>query len=117
MLLFPNKQRYSDTATPVTVHGHLESPARFLFYTSEKEAAEYWSCSTTSSQRWPGPTDGFVAKAQTCSTQGAISGFPTQFLLTLANLPASLLCAFPSVLLHEVQSNLPSEEDREVPFF
>lgn len=39
--LFPNRQRYSDTAMPVTVHKHLESAAMFLFYTSEKQAAEY----------------------------------------------------------------------------
>lgn len=41
MLLFPNRQRYSGAAMPVTVHKQLESSTMFLFYTSKKEAAEY----------------------------------------------------------------------------
>lgn len=85
------------------------SPQHCFYFTPVKnKPLNSWSCLTMSLQRQPGPTDGFVAKAQACSTR-CYFWLPTEFFLTLANLPASLLCfAFPSFLLHEVQSNLPS---------
>lgn len=37
----PQQAEVSDTAAPVTVGERLESPAMLLFYSSEKQAAEY----------------------------------------------------------------------------
>lgn len=65
-------------------------------------------CSARSSQRWAGPTDGFAAKAQACSTK-------CYFWLShrapdLSQSVGFTTYAFPSSLLHEVQSNLPSQK-------
>lgn len=95
---------------PVTVHKHLESSAMFLFYTRQKQAAEYLV-----------PFDNELSKVAWANWWVSSQGTGLQQKVLFLAFPQSsfwpwpicllhFFCAFPSFLLHEVQSNLPSQK-------